>query len=104
MSSPLYSKERWRKIARAQLAREPTCRLCAADGRVTAACIVDHVVPWKGDVMSFWRSPLQSLCVSCHNGRKQFTERRGYDNTINENGEPCDPRHPWYRGYSSSKL
>jgi 5-methylcytosine-specific restriction protein A len=103
MSSPLYSKARWRKIARAQLAREPTCRLCAAEGVVTAACIADHITPWRGDVMKFWTSPLQSLCKSCHDGRKKFVENRGYSDAIGENGEPLDPKHPWYRGYEQPR-
>jgi 5-methylcytosine-specific restriction protein A len=96
MSSPLYSKERWRRIARAQLNKEPFCRACLAEGKVTPARIADHIVAWKGDVMSFWQSPLQSLCLSCHNGRKQFIERRGFDNAIGPDGWPLDPKHPVY--------
>jgi 5-methylcytosine-specific restriction enzyme A len=96
MSSPLYGKERWRKIARAQLTKEPLCRACLAEGKVTPARVADHIEPWRGDVLRVWRSPLQSLCLSCHNGRKQFIERRGYSDAIGEDGWPLDPKHPVY--------
>jgi hypothetical protein len=41
--------------------------------------------------------------VPCHNGSKQFEEKRGFDNTIGNDGWPLDPRHPTNR-IQNSKL
>lgn len=54
---------KWQQ-ARAQYLREhPLCVMCRADDRVTAATVVDHIVPHRGDQSLFWRrSNWQSLC------------------------------------------
>lgn len=36
---------RWRAIRAAQLAREPLCRVCRAEGRLVPAVEVDHIRP-----------------------------------------------------------
>lgn len=61
---------RWRIAAAVHLSHEPLCRACLALGRTTAATIVDHIVPHRGDQQRFWAATnWQSLCVQCH-GRK----------------------------------
>src|SRR5262245_36089700 len=49
-----YGLGRWLKQRRYQLAREPLCRMCAAEGRVVAAEVVDHVKHHEGDWNAFW--------------------------------------------------
>lgn len=73
---PLYRYARWKRLRRAQLEAEPSCRFCAAAGLERAATICDHVVPHRGDVQAFWAGPFQSLCVECHNRTKQAIEHR----------------------------
>ena len=56
-----YDHRRWRKRAKAQLRLEPLCRMCAKDGRVIAAEVVDHIVPHKGDEFLFWFGDVQKF-------------------------------------------
>jgi 5-methylcytosine-specific restriction protein A len=58
-----------------QLGAEPLCVLCPDHSRQIAT-IADHVVPHNGDHGLFWFGELQSLCKSCHDIKKQRTERR----------------------------
>ena len=92
-----YQLERWRKLAKAQLRREPLCARCLNVGRVTPATVGDHVVAHGGDWNRFLLGELQSLCASCHSGGKQFEEVHGYYPDIGLDGFPLDPRHPVYR-------
>lgn len=63
-----YSSTYWRRLRRMQLATEPLCRLCRAEGKRVAAEVVDHIIPREdGGADSF--SNLQSLCVACHNSK-----------------------------------
>lgn len=59
---------RWEHIRRAALRRDYyLCVLCKADGRLTIATLVDHIVPIVVDAgrrLDF--SNLQSLCAGCH--------------------------------------
>lgn len=61
-----YHSVRWRKARLIQLMSEPLCRICMNDDRVTAAEMVDHIVPVRLGG-GFWdESNYQSLCNSCH--------------------------------------
>src|SRR5690348_4661805 len=71
---PLYGTARWKRLRLVHLAREPLCAMCTAEGMVTAATVVDHVTPHRGDVVAFWRGPFQSLCQSHHSSDKQRIE------------------------------
>jgi len=63
---------------RAPGAPETTDSVCQRDGIVTAAALVDHIVPVTGkDDPSFWTGPFQSLCSSCHNQKRQKESMRG---------------------------
>jgi hypothetical protein len=90
----LYNSGRWRRIARAQVAAEPFCRMCAERGLVVPATVADHIERHNGDLNKFWLGKLQSLCASCHSGDKRSEERKGYRPDIGEDGWPLDPRHP----------
>jgi hypothetical protein len=61
---------------------------------MTPATICDHINPHRGDVISFFAGPFQSLCKQCHDTVKQSEEVRGYRGDADEDGWPTDPRHP----------
>jgi len=57
--------------------RHPLCVYCEREGRVSAGCIVDHIIPHRGDMVLFWdRSNWQSLCKPCHDIVKKREEAR----------------------------
>lgn len=84
----LYNSARWKRIRKAQLASEPLCRMCAQQGKTTAARIVDHVEPHRGDPLRFYTSELQSLCKSCHDSHKQRLEKSGRVMGCDAQGNP----------------
>ena len=45
---------RWEKARKTYLMSHPLCVMCAKDGRTTAATVVDHIIPHKGDQQLFW--------------------------------------------------
>ncbi len=68
---------KWQKAREAFLREHPLCVMCAAEGRVTVATVVDHIVPHRGDQSLFWRrSNWQSLCATHHSRDKQHQEAR----------------------------
>jgi 5-methylcytosine-specific restriction endonuclease McrA len=68
--------------------------MCLAEGDVVPATVVDHVVPHRKNVESFWLGKVQSLCMGHHNNTKQHIEQHGYVPDIGPNGWPIDPNHP----------
>jgi 5-methylcytosine-specific restriction enzyme A len=74
---------RWRR-ARAEFLAEPEnalCRMCLAEGLLTAAREVDHIIPHRGDQKLFWdRSNWQGICTSHHSAKslREENARRGY--------------------------
>ena len=60
---------RWVKVRLLHLSSEPLCRLCAAQGRVTAADLVDHIVPIADGGAVLDEDNLQSLCRRCHDAK-----------------------------------
>jgi len=67
----------WQKARAAYLSRHPLCVFCERDGRVTAAAVVDHIEPHRGDHEKFWDSDnWQSLCKKHHDSTKQREEKR----------------------------
>ncbi len=60
----------------AYLAEHPLCVMCEAAGIATAAGVVDHIIPHRGDRVLFWdRGNWQSLCTEHHDSAKQRMER-----------------------------
>lgn len=94
---PWYKTKVWLQLRRIHLDREPLCRRCKGEGRLTAATVVHHVKPHKGDWTAF-NDPanLASSCASCHNSVEQSIEARGFDRAVGEDGWPVDERHPLY--------
>lgn len=67
----------WQKASKAFLRERPLCAFCDREGRVTAATLVDHIEPHRGDMALFWdRSNWQPLCTPCHSSVKQIEEAR----------------------------
>ena len=67
---------RWQRFRATFLAQHPLCVMCQAQGRVTAATVVDHIKPHRGDLTLFWQDGNhQALCKPCHDGAKQAQER-----------------------------
>jgi 5-methylcytosine-specific restriction enzyme A len=54
------------------------CKFCLERGIVTAANVVDHVIPHKGEWNAFVTGKLQSLCEPCHKSAKRQIEFHGY--------------------------
>ena len=58
---------RWAKARATFLAHHPLCATCTANGLITAAAEVDHIVPHRGDPALFWDpANWQPLCKACH--------------------------------------
>lgn len=67
---------KWRSARTDYLRAHPLCVYCQRVGRTTAADVVDHITPHRGDMSLFWsRSNWQSLCSNCHNTVKAGEER-----------------------------
>lgn len=64
--------------------------MCQAEGRITAASVVDHIVPHKGDQALFWdvEGNWQALCKLHHDSQKQREERGTAVQAIGEDGWP----------------
>ena len=59
--------ERWRKVRRKKLARDPLCELCLMTGeRHTPATLVHHVLPISQGGAPYVLANMESLCKSCH--------------------------------------
>lgn len=61
-----YNLKLWKRKRAFQLRKIPLCEICLSIKKVTAATVVDHIVPWENQT-DFLKNDLQSLCHSCHN-------------------------------------
>lgn len=70
----------WEQYRKRFLMVNPLCAYCSKAGRVTEACIVDHIVPHQGNMDLFWDTRNhQGLCKPCHDGTKAREEHHlGY--------------------------
>jgi len=72
--------------------------MCAEQGKVTPATVVDHVKPHKGDQQLFWdKTNHQALCKLCHDAHKKRLELSGKVVGCDVNGTPIDPNHHWLK-------
>lgn len=90
-----YKDPRWVKGREQHLWANPLCVMCLARGQTTAARVVDHIIPHRGDAQLFF-DPMnwQSLCDHDHDVHKQRLEQRGYSDQLDADGWPVDPLHP----------
>lgn len=71
---------RWRRVRESYLRRHPLCVECEKKDRITAATVVDHIIPHKGDHELFWNEDnWQSLCKT-HHDIKTAKEDGGFGN------------------------
>lgn len=67
---------KWQQAREGFLRKHPLCVYCERNGMVTAATVVDHIIPHRGDMKLFWISDnWQSLCSTCHSSVKAKEER-----------------------------
>ncbi len=94
----MYKTAAWRQWRRVHLATHPLCVPCKRANRLTAATVVHHKVPHRGD-WTLFSDPnnLESQCKTCHDSAAQSEERRGYDLGVSTDGWPADSRHPLNR-------
>ena len=58
---------RWQQTRKGYLAKHPLCVHCQANGRVTAAAEIDHIIPIQIEPLrKYDRTNWQALCKSCH--------------------------------------
>lgn len=103
--SPRIYGSRWDRERLIFLRTHPLCVMCHEQGRVTAATVVDHIIPHKlkealnsGNAEAiakaqklFWsRKNWQGLCKQHHDSTKQRMEKRGVVVGCDENGIPLD--------------
>jgi 5-methylcytosine-specific restriction protein A len=68
---------RWRKARLAYLAANPLCTHCKTQGIITAATVVDHITPHKGDERLFWDVANWSACCKpCHDRKTALEDGR----------------------------
>jgi 5-methylcytosine-specific restriction protein A len=82
-----YADRAWRAKRAAHLAKEPLCRYCAREGRLTPGDVADHIEPHKGDRQKFWKGELMTLCHTCHSSVKQ-REELGIKSRIEKRDDP----------------
>jgi len=69
---------KWEKARERFLSANPLCCYCQRKGLITAASVVDHIEPHRGDQSLFWNeSNWQPLCKPCHDSTKAKEEGRG---------------------------
>jgi 5-methylcytosine-specific restriction protein A len=99
-----YWQKGWLRLRDLHKAQHPLCVMCERQGRVTAATVVDHIKPHKGDRDLFYDPEnLQSLCERHHNASKQAEEHRGFSSEVGIDGWPLDARHPANGGKPNQK-
>lgn len=60
----------WRRARAAFLMKNPLCQHCFELKWITAASVVDHITPHKGNFELFWnRNNWQPLCKSHHDSK-----------------------------------
>ena len=68
----------WQRARLRFLAANPLCRMGHEEGRVTAARVVNHKVPHRGDQELFWsQDNWEPLCRRHHDSDAQMAERSG---------------------------
>lgn len=73
---------KWERARLRFLGEHPLCVVCEREGRLTAASVVDHITPHKGDQRLFWdESNWQPLCAPCHS-EKTAREDGGFGHSV----------------------
>lgn len=69
---------RWKKARDTYLHSHPLCVMCEKEDQITAAEVVDHIIPHRGDQDLFWdtKGNWQALCKRHHDSHKQRIDKR----------------------------
>lgn len=95
----MYKTKRWQHIRSSVLRDHPLCAVCWERGLTVVATVVHHLNAHRGRWHLFVDPDnLQAVCKPCHDGELQFVERRGYSNSIGDEGWPMDSNHPVNKG------
>jgi 5-methylcytosine-specific restriction protein A len=82
---------RWQRYRAAFLREHPLCVMCEKQGKVTAATVVDHRIPHKGDQTLFWDlSNHQALCKPHHDRDKRRVEAGSAIQDLDASGWPVE--------------
>ena len=74
-SSQRGYNHQWKKARLAFLKENPLCVECQADGKTTAATVVDHIIPHRGDQELFWdANNWQPMCQHHQNAKTRRGE------------------------------
>ena len=83
-----YTLERWRRLRRHQLNKQPVCERCLERGLVRVATVADHIEDHR-NWNEFLTGKLRSLCRECHeirHGRLLVTTEIGEDGWPKQSG------------------
>ena len=71
-----YSR-RWQNARKKFLAENPLCVMCLKEGKYTAAEVVDHITPHRGDAKKFWDvNNWQGLCKKHHDLKTGYEDSK----------------------------
>lgn len=80
----LINTRRWRLVRSLTLSREPLCRRCREQGRVTAARQVHHIIPLESikdparmERLAYSAGNLMPVCEECHRAIHQAMKSGG---------------------------
>lgn len=87
---------RWQQARARYLGKHPLCCMCEEEGKVTAATVVDHIKPHKGNDALMWdETNWQPLCDHHHSSTKQRMEKSGFSVGCDAEGIPLGVFHHW---------
>ena len=101
---------KWDRARKEFLQLHPLCAMCKEQGVISAAAVVDHIVPHRLKLAIhsgnreeiakaqklFWdRKNWQGLCTSHHSSTKQRMEKRGHAIGCDEDGLPIGANKHW---------
>lgn len=88
VSKEVYNHKTWKKLRNSYIAEHPLCENCLAEGRVTPAEEVHHIIPFlSGSTyqeqldLAYDVSNLMSVCGKCHS--ELHKKLGGYGNYSN---------------------
>ncbi len=84
-----YGREH-RRLRAELLQREPLCRVCKAQGRVTLATIADHITPFSKGGAAHDIANLQPICAEHHVDKSNADKGHRVKRRISLSGWPED--------------
>ncbi|MBK8123934.1 MAG: HNH endonuclease [Dokdonella sp.] len=96
-SNRFYKTAAWQRVRVAILSRRPLCVECERLGRVTAATLVDHIIPYRERPdLGLDQSNLRPLCHFCHGRIGQRVTATDHRRPEGEGGAPnFHPHNHW---------